>query len=543
MAMAAEVTLDHISRPSKIGADTDPLILVELGKAIQDRFSAVGRQDKENATARVVSLEHIARDYLVSCPPARKVITFTDAKPRPWPKIEEARILGFIAYCQLCNNSGPPPITWLAQVVANGDVRRSVDIRRRCHDLCRRGILVYSEGQTFCNGTLALGKAAVGFILSSVSPSPLFTVHSLPASRQNVGNANNDLGPAEGGKASGCSVRKGIPTPKMLAGLISQHVIGLDPVVRTLSCRLVLHMQRAKMLLRKGEDPGTPNECILVLGPSGSGKTFSLETAGRICGLPFGSTSASDLSEEGWVGLSPTDVLKPMLKTARSPEAARCGVIFVDEFDSKRTSSDSTRDISGAGVQKGLLRLVEGTETIVGGRRASSWDKPRWHDTTGNFFAFAGVFDGLSNILDKQVGQAGIGFTMDSGSGGMRRDIRAALETYGVISELSNRLTGILVFPQPTVPQLVRIATVPTGIVASYRRLLCPSGIDLNLTPAAIRIMAEHSQANRTYSRGMKSVMSRLVEEIVYEGKKGNVKLGVSEMKAALGAMDTAEAM
>jgi len=322
-----------------------------------------------------------------------------------------------------------------------------------------------------------------------------------------------------------------VPTAKQLAARIAQHVIGLDREVRTFACRLALHQRRAAML-RSGQDPGTPNEVLLFMGPSGCGKTWLAECAGRVCGLPFAATNSTDLTCEGFVGLSIDDAVKAVVAAANNDlEQARYGICFFDEFDKKRSSGwgDGGRDVAGASVQQAVLRLVEGTEHQVGGRRGS-FELAYTINTKGTFFAFAGAFIGLDELLTKRSAH-GIGFGGET-TRSDRLYVHDALVDYGMLPEFCNRLTGILSFPPPTIEQLVQIAT--RAVIPAYRRLLAANGADLQVAPEAVRLIAEAALATGTFARGIKSVVARLVEDIVFEERKGAIALGVADVDRAI---------
>src|ERR1017187_7447161 len=202
-----------------------------------------------------------------------------------------------------------------------------------------------------------------------------------------------------------------LPSAKQLAAKLSESVIGLDEQVRTFACRVALHQRRAAMI-RAGDDPGSPNEALLFIGPSGCGKTYLAETAGRVCGLPFAASSATDMSCTGYVGLDVDDAIKAVITAANNDvEVARFGFTFIDELDKKRASNweHGSRDVAGASVQQGLLRLIEGCEFQVGGRKGSFDWIPTNINTRGMFFIMAGAFVGLEELRseERRVGEEG----------------------------------------------------------------------------------------------------------------------------------------
>ena len=330
-----------------------------------------------------------------------------------------------------------------------------------------------------------------------------------------------------------------LPSARELAARIAQHVIGLDAEVRTFACRLALHQRRAAML-RAGADPGTPNEVLLFVGPSGCGKTFLAETAGRVCGLPFGVSNSTDLTADGYQGLSIDDAVRTVIAAANNDlEQARYSILVFDEWDKRRASGSEygSRDVAGSAVQQAVLRLIEGTEFQVGGRRGG-FEMPYTINTRGMFFTFAGAFVGLDELMAKRTAH-GIGF----GGEATRSDrlyVHDALVDFGLIPEFVNRLTGILSFPPPTVEQLIQITE--RAVVPSYRRLLAASGADLQVEPEAVRRIAASALATGTFARGLKSVVARLVEDAVFEERKGVISLGADEVDRAIEAAGLAAA-
>ena len=324
-----------------------------------------------------------------------------------------------------------------------------------------------------------------------------------------------------------------LPSAKQLAAKIAEHVIGLDSEVRTFACRLALHTRRAAML-RAGQDPGSPNEVLLFLGPSGCGKTWLAETAGRVCGLPFGAISSTDLTCDGYQGLNVDDAVRQVFEAARHDiEQARYAICFFDEWDKKRASGTDfgSRDVAGASVQQAVLKLVEGTEYQIGGRRGG-FELQCSVNTQGMFFVFAGAFIGLDKLLSKKSAH-GMGFGGQP-TASSQQYLYDGLIEFGLIPEFCNRLTAVLTFPSPTVDQLTEIAT--RAVIPSYAKLLASTGANLQISPDGIHLMAEAARDTGTYARGIKSVVARLIEDCVFEERKGLVQLGAAEVTLAIEA-------
>lgn len=210
--------------------------------------------------------------------------------------------------------------------------------------------------------------------------------------------------------------------------------------------------------------------------------------------------------------------------------------MFFDEFDKKRTSGyeHGSRDIAGASVQQGLLKLVEGCDFQVGGRKGTGDWGATMINTRGMFFCFAGAFVGLEQILTKHSRPSG-GLGFGAGSEAAKRQyILDGLVEFGLIPELTNRLTGVLVFPTPTVEQLVQIAE--RGVIPAYQKLLATCGTHIQISAEAIQHMAGCALETKTFARGIKTIVARLIEDAVYEERKGLVELGAAEVARAIEA-------
>lgn len=315
------------------------------------------------------------------------------------------------------------------------------------------------------------------------------------------------------------------------------HVIGVDAALKTVSTRVSMHANRAR-LIAKGEGSDTPNECVLVIGPSGGGKTHLIERVTRVAGLPSVSISATDLTAEGYVGLSVEQVLRQLMQAAgNDAERARYGVCFLDEIDKKAVRENGgSRDISGRSVQQELLRVMEGCVTVCGGgRRSSASSEAVSFNSRGTCFIFAGAFEGLDDVRRQLTrNKGGLGFGEEPGyePGEARAptpDDYAALQAYGMIPEFLNRLTAIVHLPEPDEDQLRAILHAPHGILASLNSELKGQGIRVTLNRDLEAELLRSVIVERSFSRGLKKRLRSLVEELVFDAVQGDIELNTRE--------------
>ncbi len=476
--------------------------------------------DRDSAKLRQTEEQLIERMQHDRSPSLRQILNFNVDRP-----IEPLvlRVLAYTSYINLCTTRLGIGVGEIVNAVAGEEPAAALETRQVVSRLLIARQLTLKSG-----GTVELGQPLLTFLAGGKDSPPLvLTEWTLHAALRNARVQ------AERKKARDPVAITALPTAKQLATRIAADVIGLHGQIRTISCRIALHMRRAA-LLRCRKDPKSPNESILCIGRSGVGKTWLLECAGRSCGLPFAVTDSNDLTAEGYIGLSVDDPIKGLITAANNDiETARYGVCMYDEWDKRRVSGweFGERDVGGASVQQAVLRLIEGTVIQVGGRRGAYDCAPVMFDSHGTFFAFAGAFTGLDTLLQKRVG-GGIGFSGGTGQAKQARFLYDALQDFGLIAEFCNRLTAVLIFPSPTIQQLTEIAN--KSVIPSYNRLLSACEAKIEINDDGVRLLAEYALESETFARGLKSVISALIEDLVFEGRQGSVKFGIAEVRRAL---------
>ncbi len=505
-------------------ASTIAVQFLNLGKLLWER-SSKGRPRIEPAKVEAAETELIAAVHASRSATLREVLSFN----RQGKNIDPAllRALCFVSFTTLCAGRRPPTVADVACAVSGDSPESILDARQALAKLCLRNHIAFEQ-----YGGLELGKQMLTFMAGGPGAAPLVVTESdVRAARQKA-----EMDDAKR-KAKDIST---LPSAKELAERIAKDVIGSEAEVRTIACRLAMHIRRSAMI-KAGNDPGSPNECLLFIGPSGSGKTHLAQTAGKASDLPFGSVSSTDLTAEGYIGMSVDDAVKQVLVAADyDVERARYGICLFDEWDKKRTAGwdFGSRDIGGASVQQAVLRLMEGAQHQIGGRKGSYDWTPTMINTRGTCFIFCGTFIGLEKLFSKISG-TGIGFGKQLDETKHEAALYDSLEAYGLIPEFLNRLSGIVVFAEPSLQQLISIAE--RSIVPAYNRMLAPGGAEIRVAEDAVRIIAGCARESRTYARGIKSVLSRLVEGIVFEQTTGTVTITKTEVREAIGAIGLVE--
>jgi ATP-dependent Clp protease ATP-binding subunit ClpX len=329
-----------------------------------------------------------------------------------------------------------------------------------------------------------------------------------------------------------------VATPRALYEQLKEYVVSNDAACRQLAVRGALHLNRRE-LLQGGVEAGS-NECILLIGQSGTGKTYIAETFGRLCGLPFASMSASNITATGYVGLDMDDALKTLVRTAGNPgdpqtlEKARYGVLFMDEWDKRRAQNSTGVDLAGSHVQYEYLRLISGTRMTLGNRRNEREDQSVEFNSNGTFFVFAGAFAGMDQII-KRMGreQSSIGFGEAAPLRTTPR-IYDALQEFGLIPEFLNRVTSVIAMKPLDTGDLIQIATSPHGVLQTYNRILTRQGLAISIDPAGLAELAGFCVETRLFARGIRLVISSLVEDLVFNEVRDEQLVSAQEVRRAI---------
>lgn len=344
-----------------------------------------------------------------------------------------------------------------------------------------------------------------------------------------------------------------IPKPKEIKAFLDQYVIGQDRAKKLLSVAVYNHYKRIIHNVVERPDDGVELEKsnILLIGPTGTGKTLLARTIAKMLMVPFAIVDATVLTEAGYVGEDVESLLVRLLQDADYDQAqAEMGIVFIDEIDKISRKSDNpsiTRDVSGEGVQQGLLKLLEGSVVNVppaGGRKHP--EQEFIHFNTQNvLFICGGAFEGIDRVIAQRLNTRVIGFGSDEKQKVDKDNLLQYVEAqdirkYGLIPEIVGRLPVLMSLDNLDRKALKRILTEPkNAILRQYEKLFEIDGIKLEIEPKVLDIIVDTSIKDKLGARGLRSICERIMNDAMYEApssRKKVFKLTAEYAKEKLGA-------
>ena len=320
-----------------------------------------------------------------------------------------------------------------------------------------------------------------------------------------------------------------IPKPKEIKAFLDEYVIGQDDAKKYLSVAVYNHYKRIQQADAK-DDVDIEKSNIILVGPTGTGKTLLAKTIARLLDVPFTIVDATVLTEAGYVGEDIESLLTRLLQVCDyDVEKAQRGIVFIDEIDKIARKSDNpsiTRDVSGEGVQQGLLKLLEGNTVLVppnGGRKHPE-QKMIPVDTKNILFICCGAFDGIERKIASRLNTHVVGYGHDEAAKKRQREnlmryvLPQDLKSFGLIPEIIGRLPILTSLDPLDRDALRRILTEPkNAITRQYKKLFLLDGVELEFTDKALDLIVDKAIEYKLGARGLRSIVETIMVDAMYE--------------------------